>query len=186
MESTRIDDHRDAGGDTWVLDLDVAADVIVPRGGGTGRDAFVEWLWGTLGECGLAGVFEGAVDAEAVGPKREDGGADAAVGGRVALAGGDADTAHPLLGQGIQAAEDLLPGQGFGQGLVQVFIAEVLGGGREQRRGEEEARLRGGKKAWGGRRRRWCVVFSSLFILPVPAPPSPAGPPLSARPRRRA
>jgi ribosomal protein L11 methyltransferase len=65
MESTRIDDHRDAGGDTWVLDLDVAADVIVPRGGGTGRDAFVEWLWGTLGECGLAGVFEGAVDAEA-------------------------------------------------------------------------------------------------------------------------
>jgi ribosomal protein L11 methyltransferase len=39
--------------------------VLVPDGCGSGRDAFIEWLWGTLGECGLAGVFEGAVDAEA-------------------------------------------------------------------------------------------------------------------------
>jgi ribosomal protein L11 methyltransferase len=48
-----------------VLDLAVAEDVLVPDGCGSGRDAFIEWLWGTLGECGLAGVFEGAVDAEA-------------------------------------------------------------------------------------------------------------------------
>jgi ribosomal protein L11 methyltransferase len=65
MESTRIDDRSDAGGGTWVLELAVTASVIVPNGCGTGRDAFLEWLWGTLGECGLAGVFEGAVDAEA-------------------------------------------------------------------------------------------------------------------------
>jgi len=65
MNSTRIEHPRHDGGDTWVLDLAVAADVAVPDGCGTGRDAFVEWLWGTLGECGLAGVFEGAVDADA-------------------------------------------------------------------------------------------------------------------------
>ena len=65
MESTRIDKHCDEGSDTWVLDLAVAADVVVPGGCGIGRDAFVEWLWGTLGECGLAGIFEGAVDVEA-------------------------------------------------------------------------------------------------------------------------
>ncbi len=65
MEDTRIDDTPQNHGDTWVLDLVVGADVIVPDGCGSGRDAFIEWLWGTLGECGLAGVFEGAVDAEA-------------------------------------------------------------------------------------------------------------------------
>jgi ribosomal protein L11 methyltransferase len=48
-----------------VLDLAVAEDVLVPDGCGSGRDAFIEWLWGTLGECGLAGVFEGSVDVEA-------------------------------------------------------------------------------------------------------------------------
>jgi ribosomal protein L11 methyltransferase len=65
MENTRIDDTRQNRGETWVLDLAVAEDVLVPDGCGSGRDAFIEWLWGTLGECGLAGVFEGAVDAEA-------------------------------------------------------------------------------------------------------------------------
>ena len=65
MEDTRIDDTRQNRGETWVLDLAVAEDVLVPDGCGSGRDAFIEWLWGTLGECGLAGVFEGAVDAEA-------------------------------------------------------------------------------------------------------------------------
>ena len=65
MEDTRIDDTRQNRGETWVLDLAVAEDVLVPDGCGAGRDAFIEWLWGTLGECGLAGVFEGAVDAAA-------------------------------------------------------------------------------------------------------------------------
>ena len=65
MEDTRIDDTRQNRGETWVLDLAVAEDVLVPDGCGRGRDAFIEWLWGALGECGLAGVFEGAVDAEA-------------------------------------------------------------------------------------------------------------------------
>lgn len=65
MESTRSEDPPHAGGDTWVLDLAVAADVTAPDGCGSGRDAFVEWLWGTLGERGLAGIFEGAVDVEA-------------------------------------------------------------------------------------------------------------------------
>ena len=65
MESTRSEDPPHAGGDTWVLDLAVAEDVTAPDGCGSGRDAFVEWLWGTLGERGLAGIFEGAVDVEA-------------------------------------------------------------------------------------------------------------------------
>ena len=65
MEDTRIDDTRQNRSDTWVLDLVVGADVIAPDGCGAGRDAFIEWLWGTLGECGLAGVFEGAIDTEA-------------------------------------------------------------------------------------------------------------------------
>jgi ribosomal protein L11 methyltransferase len=65
MEDARIDDTRQNRGETWVLDLVVEADAIVPDGCGSGRDAFIEWLWGTLGECGLTGVFEGAVDAEA-------------------------------------------------------------------------------------------------------------------------
>jgi ribosomal protein L11 methyltransferase len=65
MDDTRSDNPRHDRGNTWVLDLAVAEDVLVPDGCGSGRDAFIEWLWGTLGECGLAGVFEGAVDAEA-------------------------------------------------------------------------------------------------------------------------
>lgn len=65
MERGQSDDPHDAGGDTWVLDLAVADDVTVPDGGGTGRDALIEWLWGTLGDDGLAGIFEGTVDAEA-------------------------------------------------------------------------------------------------------------------------
>jgi ribosomal protein L11 methyltransferase len=65
MEFERSDDSHDTGGDTWVLDLAVADDVIVPDGCGTGREALIEWLWGTLGDDGLAGIFEGAVDAEA-------------------------------------------------------------------------------------------------------------------------
>jgi hypothetical protein len=65
MENARSSNPRHDRGDTWVLDLAVAADVLVPDGCGAGRDAFIEWLWGTLGECGLAGVFEGAVDAAA-------------------------------------------------------------------------------------------------------------------------
>jgi ribosomal protein L11 methyltransferase len=65
MDDTRSDNPRHDRGNTWVLDLAVAEDVLVPDGCGSGRDAFIEWLWGTRGECGLAGVFEGAVDAEA-------------------------------------------------------------------------------------------------------------------------
>lgn len=49
---------------TWIVDLAVKADVMVGDGRPAGRDAFVEWLWETLGEDGLAGVFEGAVDVE--------------------------------------------------------------------------------------------------------------------------
>ena len=63
MDDTRSDTPRHDRGDTWVLDLAVAAEVAVPDGCGAGRAAFVEWLWGTLGEYGLAGVFEGSVDA---------------------------------------------------------------------------------------------------------------------------
>ncbi|MEI6658564.1 MAG: 50S ribosomal protein L11 methyltransferase [Planctomycetota bacterium] len=65
MEHTRSNNPRHDRGVTWVLDLAVSADVLVPDGCGAGRDAFIEWLWGTLGECGLAGVFEGTVDAAA-------------------------------------------------------------------------------------------------------------------------
>jgi ribosomal protein L11 methyltransferase len=65
MDDTRSDNPRHDRGNTWVLDLAVAAEVVVPDGCGAGRTAFIEWLWGTLGECGLAGVFEGSVDAEA-------------------------------------------------------------------------------------------------------------------------
>jgi ribosomal protein L11 methyltransferase len=65
MDDTRSDNPRHDRGNTWVLDLAVAEDVLVPDGCGSGRDAFIEWLWGTLGECGLAGVFEGSVDVEA-------------------------------------------------------------------------------------------------------------------------
>ena len=65
MEPEHRDDHHDAGADTWVLELAVADDVTLPDGCGTGRDALMEWLWGTLGDHGLAGIFEGTVDAEA-------------------------------------------------------------------------------------------------------------------------
>ena len=65
MDDTRSDNPRHDRGDTWVLDLAVAAEVVVPDGCGAGCTAFIEWLWGTLGECGLAGVFEGSVDTEA-------------------------------------------------------------------------------------------------------------------------
>ena len=67
-----------------------------------------------------------AVDAQAVGPEREDGGPDAAHRRRIAHAREGTHPAHPLLGQGVQAAEDLLAGQGFREGFVQVFVAEVL------------------------------------------------------------
>lgn len=62
--------HRSTDGtpdplDTWVVEVAVAADVAVPGGWGAGREAFIEWLWATLGDAGLAGVSEGAVDVEA-------------------------------------------------------------------------------------------------------------------------
>jgi ribosomal protein L11 methyltransferase len=65
MARGQSDDPHDADGATWVLDLALAADVIVPDGCGTGREAFIEWLWATLADDGLAGIFEGAVDVEA-------------------------------------------------------------------------------------------------------------------------
>ena len=49
MEHTRSNNPRHDRGVTWVLDLAVSADVLVPDGCGAGRDAFIEWLWGTLG-----------------------------------------------------------------------------------------------------------------------------------------
>jgi ribosomal protein L11 methyltransferase len=58
------DAARDRSG-TWIVDLAVRADVTVGDDRPSGRDAFVEWLWETLGDHGLAGVFEGAVDVEA-------------------------------------------------------------------------------------------------------------------------
>lgn len=65
MEPEQSGTHPTAGGDTWVLELAVADDVTVPDGCGTGREALIEWLWGTLGDDGLAGICEGAVEAEA-------------------------------------------------------------------------------------------------------------------------
>lgn len=58
------DASRDRSG-TWIVNLAVRADVTVGDDRPSGRDAFVEWLWETLGDHGLAGVFEGAVDVEA-------------------------------------------------------------------------------------------------------------------------
>lgn len=65
MEPEHSVEIHAADGDTWVLELAVADDVNLPDGCGTGREALIEWLWGTLGDDGLAGIFEGAVDAEA-------------------------------------------------------------------------------------------------------------------------
>jgi len=60
-----IDDTRGRDAGTRVLDLGVARGVSVPDGCGTGREAFAEWLWATLGDHGLEGVYEGDVDVEA-------------------------------------------------------------------------------------------------------------------------
>ena len=65
MASPANDTRRDESDTAWVLELAVATDVVVPDGCGIGYDAFVEWLWATLGDHGLAGVFEGAVDVAA-------------------------------------------------------------------------------------------------------------------------
>lgn len=84
-------------------------------------------------------VCPGAVDAEAVGAEREDGGAAAAgrgpavasaaaaaAGERVAVADGRGNAPHPLIGQGVEPSEDLLAELGLGAGLVEVFVAEGL------------------------------------------------------------
>ena len=47
----------------WIIDLVVARVVVLPSGESIDRDGFYEWLWGEWGEDGLAGVFEGTVDA---------------------------------------------------------------------------------------------------------------------------
>lgn len=46
----------------WLVELALADEIVVPDGCGVGRACFIEWLWGTLGDHGLEGVFEGAVD----------------------------------------------------------------------------------------------------------------------------
>jgi ribosomal protein L11 methyltransferase len=57
----------DAAGDprpVWVVSFTVAAVVDVPGVGELPRNAFLEWLWEGLADCGLQGVSEGAVSTE--------------------------------------------------------------------------------------------------------------------------
>jgi ribosomal protein L11 methyltransferase len=65
MPSPPIDEPGNEPDAAWVLELAVADEIVVPDGCGVGRAAFIEWLWGTLGDHGLEGVFEGAVDVAA-------------------------------------------------------------------------------------------------------------------------
>lgn len=65
MRPTTSDESQGGEAGTWVLDLEVAIDVLAPDGRGHGRAAFGEWLWEAYGEDGLEGVCEGAVDVEA-------------------------------------------------------------------------------------------------------------------------
>lgn len=57
----------DAAGDprpVWVVSFTVAAVVDVPGVGELPRNAFLEWLWEGLADCGLQGVSEGALSTE--------------------------------------------------------------------------------------------------------------------------
>ncbi|MCE9630287.1 MAG: 50S ribosomal protein L11 methyltransferase [Planctomycetia bacterium] len=47
----------------WIVDLVIGFVVVLPSGESIDRDGFYDWLWGEWGDDGLAGVFEGAVDA---------------------------------------------------------------------------------------------------------------------------
>lgn len=49
----------------WVLDLHLDPPIVLTGGAEVDRDGFTEWLWERLGDGGLAGIAEGAVDAAA-------------------------------------------------------------------------------------------------------------------------
>lgn len=52
---------------TWLVELDVEAEVVLPGGAVVDRDTFLGWLWEIAGDHGLLGISEGSVDvAEAV------------------------------------------------------------------------------------------------------------------------
>jgi ribosomal protein L11 methyltransferase len=49
----------------WVLDLHLDPPLVPADAAALDRDGFMEWLWESFGDAGLAGIAEGAVDAAA-------------------------------------------------------------------------------------------------------------------------
>jgi ribosomal protein L11 methyltransferase len=49
----------------WVLDVHLDPPIALTGGSEVDRERFTEWLWEVLGEAGLAGIAEGAVDVAA-------------------------------------------------------------------------------------------------------------------------
>jgi len=46
----------------WVLDVHLEPPIVPAAGGAVDREGFTDWLWERLGDRGLAGIAEGAVD----------------------------------------------------------------------------------------------------------------------------
>ncbi|MFM7208059.1 MAG: 50S ribosomal protein L11 methyltransferase [Planctomycetaceae bacterium] len=57
-------DGGTGGDDVWAFDVALGAGLHHPDSGPLDRDTFVEWLWATLGDAGLAGIGEGAAGVE--------------------------------------------------------------------------------------------------------------------------
>jgi ribosomal protein L11 methyltransferase len=48
---------------TWLVDLEIEAELVLPGGESVDRDTFLGWLWEIASDDGLLGVSEGSVDA---------------------------------------------------------------------------------------------------------------------------
>lgn len=56
-------DRDESSHEAWAIDLAVARTITLPGGETLDRDAFFGWLWEQMGESGLTGICEGAVEA---------------------------------------------------------------------------------------------------------------------------